>query len=378
MRAYILATEKKKSVELFNSLRSSNVDVELIDSINDISSTSIASSKFSILVVADDKFSPSLAQELINSFSIKLHIFILSDKISPSDYKLYSRIEGLEITDWDSVSIDVEQFIDGIQKQASNALTPQGSINKQIVVTFVGVGSGSGNTTIAMETGIDLSIKFRNSSRGRVSFLDLDLNGGPVCDYLNISPRLDINEIALNPSRLDGYMLEIMTTKHQSGLDVFSSKSPYQNPKYNSSDITLLSLLNCVVDNYSVTIIDIPNRTPLDCSEILKNSDLIIVTGIFGVSSAKRIKSYISGLVNLGISKSRIQILVTDTDTNLLGKISPRFNIESVFKGYNVKFIRRDREFALECADAGVSMIQTDAKKGICRDIQAISDLVSK
>ena len=378
MRAYILAAEKKAAVEIFNSLRASNDDTVLIEEISDIASLRNSSHQSSVLVVADDRFNPSEALEILNSFAGKLHIFILSDNIIPSDYKLYSRIEGLEITDRESVSYDVGQYFEKSKKNNTNALTSQSVNDRQIVVAFVGVGGGSGNTTIAMEVGIDISIKFKSRGRGRVAFLDLDLNGGPISDYLNIDARLDINEIALNPSRLDSYMLEIMTAKHSSGLDVFSSKSSYQNPKYNGSDVTLLSLLNCVVDNYSITIIDIPSRTPVDCSEILKNSDMVMLTGIFSVPSASRIKSSLATLENLGIAKNRVHVLVTDTDTNLLGKISPRFNIESVFKGYNIHYIRRDRNFALECVDSGISMIQTDAKKGISRDIQVIGDLISK
>lgn len=376
MRAYILATERNRFSDILDVLASSKIETIWIDNIDALKSASDTIICPAVLVMANDHFEPTTVSNFVAGMPGKIHIFLISDKVSPTDYRLYSRIEGLEITDWRSAPADMLQFLDKINKFSSNAITTHGYTDKQIVVAFVGAGGGTGNTSIAMEVGIDLSLRSRGGGRRGIAFLDLDLNGGPICDYLNIEPRLDISEIAANPSRLDSYMLEIMTSKHPSGLDIFSSKNQIVKHQNNTSDITILSLLNCVVDNYSITIIDIPNRSPIDTSEIVKNSDFIFLTGIFSVPSAKRLKNDISTLAHMGVQKNKIIILLTDTDTNLLGKISQRFNIDSVFKGYNINYIRRDRSFALECVDSGVSMIQSESKRGICRDIQAIGDII--
>ena len=82
----------------------------------------------------------------------------------------------------------------------------------------------------------------------------------------------------------------------------------------------------------------------------------------------------IDNLINFGVSEDRTSIILTHVDTNFMGAISLRFNIDIILKNWPALFVRRDSSFALECVDMGVSMVQSQPKKGISQDIQKVSD----
>lgn len=380
MIAYLVSRveDQKKFKEIVATLSSYKCKAIYSQSLDEVKKTFVKAHKKCLIIISDSLASPKELESFFSSVPKGYYIFYISDKISPTDYKTITRSGLAESTDWQSALSDITRFLMHFEEDEFSPLVTQDAFSKQIVVTFIGAGNGAGNTTMAMELGIDLTLRSKNLQHGSVALLDLDLGGGSVCDYLGIEPRLDFKEITSNPQRLDGYMLEIMSSKHKSGLDIFSVSEPYTISRYNSQDPAVLSLLNCIVDNYSISLIDIPDRCPLDISEIIKNSDIIFCTGIFSVPSAKKIKGILSKIIELGISKDKVSVILTDADTNLVGGLSPRFNIESVFKGWNLFYIRRDRSFALECVDAGVSMIQTQSRKAICQDIQKISEHLLK
>ena len=98
--------------------------------------------------------------------------------------------------------------------------------------------------------------------------------------------------------------------------------------------------------------------------------------GIFSVPSAKKLKKKIDELLAADIPKERIAVVITDTDTNFLGKQSHRFKIDSVFKSFRLMYVRRDRIFALDCVDTGQSMLLTDSRRGVSQDIHAITQFI--
>ena len=58
-----------------------------------------------------------------------------------------------------------------------------------------------------------------STGRGR-ALIDLT---GACADYLDIEPRLNLNEIEPRPERLDRQLLEVMLSHHPSGLAVIAA-----------------------------------------------------------------------------------------------------------------------------------------------------------
>src|SRR5262249_60961797 len=89
-------------------------------------------------------------------------------------------------------------------------------------VSFVPSAGGVGNTTLALEVAVRLKTDKATRER-RICIVDLDFQASHVCDYLDLEPRLKIQEILDHPERLDAQLFEIFISRHSSGLHVFAA-----------------------------------------------------------------------------------------------------------------------------------------------------------
>jgi len=137
-------------------------------------------------------------------------IFI-SREISASDYKRLVRAGG---ADWVSMQGAPQEILDIISRTSRTEIRPgRDQQVRPAIVAFVPSGGGVGNATLAIET--VMQIKLDKQARGRrVCLLDLDLQASHICDYLDIEPRLQIQEIIQNPDRLDAQLLDLFVSRH--------------------------------------------------------------------------------------------------------------------------------------------------------------------
>ena len=155
-------------------------------------------------------------------------IFI-SKEISASDYKRLVRAGG---ADWVSLEGAPQEILDIISRTSRTELSPdRGPQFRPTIVAFVPSSGGVGNATLAIET--VMQIKLDKQARGRqVCLLDLDLQASHICDYLDIEPRLQIQEIIGNPDRLDAQLFDLFVSHHAtSGVDVLATPRNRKAPR---------------------------------------------------------------------------------------------------------------------------------------------------
>lgn len=339
----------------------------------------IAGTNDSIVVVpTSDKWRPEVGQLIKDSSRLigRAFIIYIADTISPADYKALIRLGSADSIDWDSALHEINGIIERLKVQglAGAPKEPVDTSNNR-VVSFVGTGGGAGNTTMALESGVLLASA--SNGRRRVALLDLELRESVVCDYLDIAPRLDLDAFAHNPERLDDYMLDILASRHSSGLEVFAcAKEGGSRAAAAGAETAVYLLLNRLLERYNIVIVDVPAHRASDVDEILRNSDFIFVTSLFSVPSIKRSKRMAQRIDALPIPSDRRAVIVNDSESNFLGAVVRRFDVEHALPGERLFFVRRDRQFALECVDAGFSMALTDPKRGISKDLAKLAELV--
>src|SRR3954466_6652312 len=81
------------------------------------------------------------------------------------------------------------------------------------IYTFLPAAGGVGLTTLAIETAM-LLLKGDGAKKTNTCLVDLDFQHGSCCDYLDLEPRLDLDEIEPRPDRLDRQLLEVMISEH--------------------------------------------------------------------------------------------------------------------------------------------------------------------
>ena len=85
---------------------------------------------------------------------------------------------------------------------------------------FIGAAGGVGTTVLAIETAFLLAR--RSKQPERTCLIDLDFQSGMVAQYLNLSPNLQLEEMS-SPDRLDRQLLDVLLSRHDSGLAVLAA-----------------------------------------------------------------------------------------------------------------------------------------------------------
>ena len=149
---------------------------------------------------------------------------------------------------------------------------------KPVAVSFVPSAGGVGNTTLALEAAIRLKTDKATRER-RICIVDLDFQGSHVCDYLDLEPRLKIQEILDHPERLDAQLFEIFISRHASGLHVFAAP----RSKLDLCDLNVSALdafFSLASLRYDLILIDLPSIWFAWTEQIVSASDGVIVTGV--------------------------------------------------------------------------------------------------
>ena len=220
-------------------------------------------------------------------------IFI-SKEISASEYKRLTRTGG---ADWVSLDGAPQEILDILSRRSSLQTSASGARQTKLdIIGFVPSSGGVGNTTLALETAIQLKLAKRTRHR-RICLLDLDVQTSHVCDYLDIEPRLKMDEISKNPERLDDQLFGLFISSHSSGLDVLAG--PRQRGATVDLNIAALdALFRMIAKRYDLLVIDLPPLWFEWTAQVLSVCDLAIITGLNTVPGLRQI----SGTAGSGTS----------------------------------------------------------------------------
>src|ERR1700741_1458245 len=90
-----------------------------------------------------------------------------------------------------------------------------GSATEAKIYTFLPAAGGVGLTTLAIETAM-LLLKGENGQKTSTCLVDLDFQHVSCCDYLDLEPRLDLDEIEPRPGPLHRQLLGVMISEDPS------------------------------------------------------------------------------------------------------------------------------------------------------------------
>jgi pilus assembly protein CpaE len=142
------------------------------------------------------------------------------------------------------------------------------------ILAFLAAAGGVGATTLAIEASM---VHLREAKDAESTCLvDLDFQMSACADYLDLEPRLDLEEIAGHPERLDLQLLEVMLSRHKSGLAVVAAKSrAAERPSVEASFV--LRLLDLVSTRFQTVVIDLPRAWQPWTDQVLQGSTQVYV-----------------------------------------------------------------------------------------------------
>src|SRR5882724_2302859 len=304
-----------------------------------------------------------------------LFFIFISDDIPASDYKRLVQTGG---ADWASTRDAPEEIADilaRIGKVAAADIAETHPTTEPVMVAFVPSAGGVGNSTLAIEVGIQLKTAKRTRGR-RICLLDLDFQNSHVCDYLDIEPRMQIHEIAANPERLDAQLFDLFVSRHGSGLDVLAVPRGRDNPP-DLDPQTLETLFRMIATRYDLILLDLPVPWFNWTRQLLSAAEVVLVTGLNTIPGLRQVAESLTAVRAVERVPAKVAVVLNRCEYHLVGGAARRHHVKNLLAGEEVFYVRDDAQNAVQSVNTGIPMaVQGQGK--VSKDIAPIALLVSE
>jgi pilus assembly protein CpaE len=368
MPIYFLMNSGSDSEDLGSRIRERIPDLQNLGSIAELSraaSVGGAQPSYVLFPFSQDQTPVERLIEVAASAGRLFFIFISSD-ISANDYKRLVRAGNAE---WVSAETAPQEVLDIIarQKQTGASANPGGAAK---IISFVSSAGGVGNSTLAVEAGVQ--IKSKKSGRQRaVCVVDLDFQTSHVCDLLDIEPRLKMQEISEHPERLDEQLFELFVSHHSSGLDVFAAARTKASDGLPSMD-ALDAMFSMMVQHYDLILVDLPVAWAPWTEHILSASALAVVTGLNTIPSLRLVTETLTAIRKLDHPPAKALVALNRCENGLLGRVQGLPYIRKMLTGQTVICIRNDPHLTVRSVNTGIPMSLSSPSAGLSKDLSKL------
>jgi pilus assembly protein CpaE len=327
---------------------------------------------FPVVLNAAESFDRMVA--IATEYRDTLFFIFISDDIPASDYKRLVQTGG---ADWASTRGAPEEIADILSRiEKSTPETAEASpTTEPVMVAFVPSAGGVGNSTLAIEVGIQIKTGKRMRNR-RVCLLDLDFQSSHVCDYLDIEPRMQIQEIAGNPERLDKQLFELFITHHTSGLDVLAAPRSKDNPP-DLSPATLEALFRMIAARYDLILLDLPVTWFNWTRQLLSAAEVVLISGLNTIPGLRQVAETLAAVRTVERVPPKVSIVLNRCEHRLVGGFARRNHVTNLLAAEEVFFVREDAQNAVQSVNTGIPITVQGLGK-LAKDIAPIAQLAAE
>jgi len=295
------------------------------------------------------------------------HIFfvLISDEISASDYKRLVQSGG---ADWVSETAGRQEIVDIIARQRGRSAETAPGSTGPLVVTFMPSAGGVGNSTLAIETAMQMK---KAGKERRVCLVDMDLQTSHVCDYLDIEPRLQIQEVVSNPERLDSQLFEMFISRHASGVHIFAAPRSKFEP-WDLDFVALDKVFDLIAASYDCILIDLPVTWFPWTPHIVSASTGIVVTGVNTIPGLRQISETLSAIRSSAGFRAEVGVALNRCEHGIFGRVVRGQHVRSVLGDERVFFVR-NAKLAVEGINTGAPMLTANPGHKIIKQIGGIA-----
>jgi pilus assembly protein CpaE len=238
------------------------------------------------------------------------------------------------------------------------------------IFTFLPAVGGAGVTTLAIQTALLL---LQSGPRGRAStcLVDLNLQHGACADYLDLEPRLDLNEIEPRPDRLDKQLLEVMTSYHASGLAVIAA--PPRPAEMRSFDPDVVTkLLDLVSSNFEYVVIDMPRTWFSWTDSVLLGSNRLFIVSEMTVPGLKHAKQLVAAIRERMSDGPQPQVIVNRFEQRMFAPGLKKSDIEQTLGSDFAAAIPNVYRLVREAIDRGVPLDEVKPGNKISQELRRL------
>ena len=238
------------------------------------------------------------------------------------------------------------------------------------IYTFLPASGGVGLTTLAIETAMQL-LRGDGGQKTSTCLVDLDFQHGSCCDYLDLEPRLDLDEIEPRPDRLDRQLLEVMISEHSSGLKVIAA--PSRPAEMRSFDFEVVTrLLDLVAAHFDNVVIDVPRTWFAWTDSVLIGSNRLFLVTEMTVPGLKHARHLVKVIRERLVDGPKPEVIVNRFEQRLFGPGLRRADIEQALGDSLACTIPNNFRLTSEAIDRGVPLDEVKAGNNISQSLAKI------
>ena len=233
----------------------------------------------------------AVLEGLLKSKRAPSRIIVISNSLPEMSAR---RLLKLQVSDWLPSTCSDQELIVACE-QAINIASVKDTAALARCTTFMSAIGGAGATTLSLAAASVLSAR-TTRDLSATCVVDLNFQNGSLADYLDLKPNLQLAEIAESPQRLDGHLLEVMLTRHASGLSILAAPASLRGPEATNTEL-VGKVLDLASLKFEHLIIDVPCLWRPWCENIVRGTDaLFIVTEmtVTGLRQAHRLAEMVA------------------------------------------------------------------------------------
>ncbi|RUV32424.1 MAG: response regulator [Mesorhizobium sp.] len=237
------------------------------------------------------------------------------------------------------------------------------------IYTFMPAAGGVGTTTLTLQTAFQLHHSVTRGSSTCV--VDLNFQQGSCAEYLDLEPRFDINEIENQPERLDRQLLDVMLSKHASGLCVLAAPPRPAEMRTFNADV-VVRMLDLVSAYYDNVVIDMP-RTWFPWTEtVLLGSNKLYIVAEMTVPCLRHTQRLIQAVYETVGKEVKPNVLVNRFEQRLFESGIKRADVQAFLGEHFVGGISNNYKLVREAVDRGVPLHEIDPNANVVNDLRRI------
>ena len=365
--------DETKVDEIEDRLKSAIPDLKRVSRVEDIDQKSVSGPDRSIVVLVAATPGHTNVDNLIDivrRHPRNLFFIVVGGDISTRDYK---RLIQSGNADWVAEAGLPQEILDIVGRVSAPAREDVGG-ESPVVVSFTPSAGGVGNSTVAIETAVHL-VRDKAIKGAKVALVDLDFQSSHVCDYLDIAPKFQFEEIVAVPDRLDDHLLSAFISHHSSGLDVLAAS----RSRFHARDLSveaLSALFDRLAQRYATIIIDLPLSVHSWTLPLLAASKGILVTGLNTIPGLRQIEETLRALRTESSVTAELRAVVNRCEFGLFGGIARSDHVARIL-GEEKRLLVRNARVAIECVNVGTPITLAHPSDKSVKDIAAIAAFCS-
>ncbi len=236
------------------------------------------------------------------------------------------------------------------------------------IYTFYPAAGGVGTTVLAIETAYQLH---HSIGGGSTCVVDLNFQQGSCAEYLDLDPRFDIAEIENQPERLDRQLLDVMLSKHASGLCVLAAPTtPTEMRSFNADVVVrILDLVSAYFDN---VVIDMPRTWFPWTDTVLLGTNRLFLVSEMTVPCLRHTQRIIEAIDQSIGKEVKPEVIINRFEERSFESGLKQADVEEVLGAHFAGGISNNYRLVREAVDRGVPLAEIDPHANVISDLKAI------